>query len=206
MKKKILLKCIIVVFLLFLGVVSVCEHFQRDISGGMVRLHIIANSDNERDQSVKLKVRDAVIMAQNEIFDDGIKKELSKKEKERLLSVANEVLKSNGVDYGAFVETGSFYFPTKEYANITLPAGNYDAVRVILGDARGQNWWCVMYPPLCFNESAVGKADRESLNILKESMGEYEYEIISQENIKTVPAFKLVETWEKIKEKIRKSL
>ena len=107
------------------------------------------------------------------------------------------------MEYGAFVETGKFYFPTKRYENITLPAGQYDAVRVILGKGSGQNWWCVMYPPLCFSSSVVGKADEESLNILKESMTEFEYSIVTEESIKVVPAFKLVEIWQIVKEKVR---
>ncbi len=205
-KKGFLSKCIFIAFLLFLAVVSICERLHTDISKEIVRLHIVANSDNEYDQNVKLKVRDAVIMAQKEIFDDGIKKELTKTEREKLISVVNEALANNGAHYGADIQTGKFYFPTKEYANITLPAGNYDAVRVVLGEAKGQNWWCVMYPPLCFSEIAIGKAEEESIDILKESMTEFEYEIISEESIKTVPAFKLVETWEKLKEKIRNSL
>ncbi len=206
MKKKIFKKCIIIVFLLVLGVMAVCENIQKDISRGIVRLHIVANSDSRLDQDIKLKVRDAVIGAQSEIFVDGIKKELTDGEKAKLVSVANDVLKNNGANYDACVETGNFYFPTKKYENITLPAGNYDAVRIALGDASGQNWWCVMYPPLCFNDCAVGKADEKSLNILKESMGEFEYEMISEESIKVVPAFKLVETFQKVKEKIRNSL
>lgn len=206
MKRNFFIKCIIVVFLLFLSIVSVCEQMQKDISDGIVRLHIVANSESVHDQNVKLKVRDAVIEAQSEIFVDGIKKELTKEEKKKLLDVTIEVLNKEEVGYGAKVETGKFYFPTKKYENITLPAGNYDAVKVILGNAEGQNWWCVMYPPLCFTKSAVGKADEKSLNILKESLTEFEYEIISQESIKTVPAFKLVETWHKIKEKLKNSL
>ena len=206
MKRKVFIKCIIVVFLLFLSIVSVCEQLQKDISDGVVRLHIVANSESVHDQNVKLKVRDAVIDAQSEIFVDGIKKELTNEEKKKLLDVTIQVLNKEEVGYGAKVETGKFYFPTKKYENITLPAGNYDAVKVVLGNAEGQNWWCVMYPPLCFTKSAVGQADEKSLNILKESLTEFEYEIISQESIKTVPAFKLVETWQKIKEKLKNSL
>ena len=102
--------------------------------------------------------------------------------------------------------TDDFYFPTKEYENITLPSGNYDAVKIVLGEGKGQNWWCVMYPPLCFSESSIGVADGKSQHILKESMGDISYEIISDESVKTVPAFKVVEMWQNLKEKIKKSL
>lgn len=206
MKSKILLRCIIGVFLAFVLIAGVAEYMHRDISDGIVRLHIIANSDADIDQNVKLMVRDAVIKEQKEIFPDGVKKELNDDERQRLTVVAEGVLKNQGISYGALVETGKFYFPTKKYENITLPAGNYDAVRIVLGKGLGQNWWCVMYPPLCFTDSALGSMDKKSEHILRESMGEFEYVIISQENIKTVPAFKLVEIWQKVKEKIRNSL
>lgn len=206
MKKKILLWCIIVVFLLSVSVAAVSERMCDDISGGIVRLHIIANSDNENDQRIKLLVRDAIIKTQNEIFGDGIKKTLNNEEKEKIKQTTEKVLAEQGVLYCAKVETGNFYFPTKRYENITLPAGNYDAVRVVLGAGEGKNWWCVMYPPLCFSQSVVGKADTESLNILKESMSDFGYDIISEESIKIVPAFKIVEIFQVVKEKIKNSL
>ena len=206
MKKKILLWCIIVVFLLSVSVAAVSERMCADISGGIVRLHIIANSDDVNDQRIKLLVRDAIIECQKDIFSDGVKKTLTNEEKEKIKQTAEDVLVKQGALYGATVETGNFYFPTKRYENITLPAGNYDAVRVVLGAGAGQNWWCVMYPPLCFLESAVGNADEESLDILKESMGDFSYEIISEESIKIVPAFKIVEIFQIVKEKIRNSL
>lgn len=206
MKKKILLWCIIVVFLLSVSVAVVSERMCDDISAGIVRLHIIANSDDVNDQRIKLLVRDAIIGCQKDIFSDGIKKTLNNEEKEKIKKVAQKVLDEQDALYGATVETGNFYFPTKRYENITLPAGNYDAVRVVLGAGNGQNWWCVMYPPLCFAQSAVGKADAESLDILKESMGEFSYDIISEESVKIVPAFKIVEIFQVVKEKIKNSL
>lgn len=206
MKKKILTWCIIVVFLLSVSVVAVSERMSEDIAGGIVRLHIIANSDDTNDQRIKLLVRDAIITCQKDIFSGGIKKTLNNEEKEKIKKTTEDVLAQQGAIYGATVETGNFYFPTKRYENITLPAGNYDAVRVVLGTGAGQNWWCVMYPPLCFTQSAVGKADAESLDILKESMGDFSYDIISEESIKIVPAFKIVEILQIVKEKIRNSL
>lgn len=206
MKKKILLWCIIVVFLLSVSASAISEWMCNDISGGIVRLHIIANSDDVNDQRIKLLVRDAIIECQKDIFKDGIKKTLNNEEKEKIRKTTEDVLAEQGVLYGANVETGNFYFPTKQYENITLPAGNYDAVRVVLGAGNGHNWWCVMYPPLCFTKSAVGNADEESINILKESMSEFGYDIISEESIKIVPAFKIVEIFQVVKEKIKNSL
>ena len=196
------MRCIIGVFLAGVLAVGVAEYMHRDISSGIVRLHIIANSDKDFDQRVKLAVRDGVIAAQQEIFPDGIKRELTEAEKKKLIKTAQNILKSQGADYGVKLETGKFYFPTKEYENVTLPAGEYDAVRMVLGEGKGRNWWCVMYPPLCFTDSAVGKMENESEDILKESMGAYQYETITQNTIKVRPAFKLVEMWQEFKQKI----
>lgn len=206
MKRKILLWCIIGVFLFFVSVVSAVESVHKGVSGGIVRLHIIANSDSLADQKIKLLVRDGIISRQKEIFKDGIKKTLNNEEKEKLKKTAEKILQEECADYGASVETGKFYFPVKVYENITLPAGEYDAVRVVLGEGAGKNWWCVMYPPLCFGESYVGKMEKESLDTLKEEIGDADYEIISEESIKIVPAFKLAEVWQIVKENIKKSL
>ena len=206
MKRKVFIKCIICVFLLFLMLISVAEQMQNNIANGMTRLHIIANSDEETDQQTKLLVRNAIIKVQKEIFPNGTKDTLNSEEKEKIVKVAENVLKENNKNYGASVEMGEFYFPTKKYENITLPAGRYNAVRVILGEGKGENWWCVMYPPLCFGQYTMGIADEKSLNILKEEIGELEYSIISDENVKIIPAFKLIESIEILKEKIRKIL
>lgn len=206
MKRKIFSRIIVGVFLLLVLVASICEKTQRDIASNMLRLHIVANSDGEADQKVKLEVRDAIIEASKEIFSDNADKNLTNQEKEKLVGTATSVLRSKGIEYDAVLMSGNFYFPTKQYENITLPAGNYDAIKVVLGEGKGQNWWCVMYPPLCFTQSALGEADNESLKILKEGMSENCYELISEENIKTVPAFKAVEIWQNLKEKVRNFL
>lgn len=206
MKRKFFLRCIIGIFLLAVLSIGVCEQLQGDIADGVIRLHIVANSDSSEDQEVKLAVRDAIIEASERVFPDGVKKDIENKDKETLLYIAKETLEKKGAHYDVAIVTDNFYFPTKEYENITLPAGNYDAVKIVLGEGKGQNWWCVMYPPLCFTDSALGVADDEGRHILKESMGEFSYEIISEESIKTVPAFKAVEIWQNLKEKIRNSL
>lgn len=199
MKRKIFLRCLIIVFLSVVMVAGVCEQVQGKISGGVVRLHIIANSDSDDDQSLKLMVRDEIIKKQKEIFTDGIPKELNNEQRVKIQQIAESVC-----GYEAKVEMGRFYFPTKTYENITLPAGEYDAVRVVLGKGEGKNWWCVMYPPLCFGESAIGEMGVESQKILKHNIGKNTYEIISDESIKTVPALKILELWGGVKERAKK--
>ena len=195
MKRKIFLRCLIIVFLSVVMVAGVCEQVQRKISGGVVRLHIIANSDSEADHNVKLLVRDAIISKQKEIFPHGITRDLDNEQRAKIKQIAESIC-----GYGAKVERGRFYFPTKAYENVTLPAGEYDAVRIVLGKGEGKNWWCVMYPPLCFSESAMGKMDEESQEILKHNIGKNTYEIISDESIKMVPALKILELWGEVKE------
>lgn len=201
MKRKFFLRSLTIVFLSIVLVSGVCEHVQGEISGGVVRLHIIANSDSTEDQDIKLMVRDEIISKQKEIFPDGIPKELNNEQKEKIEQTARDILKGK---YGVTVEKGRFYFPTKSYENITLPAGEYDAIRIVLGKGNGKNWWCVMYPPLCFLESSVGEMSEENRKILKSNMGEGAYEIISDESIKTVPALKILEVWGELKEMSKK--
>lgn len=181
----------IMIFFLFAGI---CEAASKDISDGIVRLHIIANSNGTKDQRVKLLVRDEIIKMSKELSEDGVLTlQAAEENKNAIENLANSVLKNNGCDYTCHVETGNFHFPTKQYENITLPGGNYNAVRIILGEGAGENWWCVMYPPLCFTTETKGEmseSDKEKLSC-----------IINDESIVTVPAVKAIEIWDGIKQK-----
>lgn len=118
-----------------------------------LRLHVLADSDSEADQAVKLRVRDAILEETKDIFvscssaDEAVIKATEKKEEIR--QTAERVLRENGFNYGAEVFIEEEYFGTRQYENVSLPAGNYTALRVILGEGEGHNWWCVMFPPLC---------------------------------------------------------
>jgi stage II sporulation protein R len=124
----------------------------------LIRLHIIANSNDPGDQAMKYRVRDAIIAA----FRPELLKLRSRTEAEALLaakqgkivSIAEQVMASNGRRYPARVQIGDFDFPTRTYGNLVLPAGNYRAVRIVLGQGAGANWWCVLFPPLCFVDAA----------------------------------------------------
>lgn len=128
------------------------------------RLHIIANSNSAEDQAVKLEVRDAVLEYEAENLDAvsaaKTREELMTHGAE-LLEIIEGVLRSNGFDYGAQMLVGTFPFPDREYNGVLYPAGDYDAFRVILGDGAGENWWCVMFPPLCILKSDNGKIDTD---------------------------------------------
>lgn len=120
----------------------------------LIRFHVIANSDSTFDQNVKLQVRDAVIKETEALLGDAE----SSKEAENILSahqseiiqIANDVLRQYHCDYRATADLGTQMFPAKAYGNRIFPAGKYNAFRIILGDGAGKNWWCVLYPPLCF--------------------------------------------------------
>jgi stage II sporulation protein R len=144
----------------------------------VLRMHILANSDSEADQEVKLKVRNALLTASEELFQNcETKQELisrAKSVKSQIVKIANRTLAENGFAYTADVEVVNMYFDDRIYDDITMPAGEYETIRVTLGEADGKNWWCVMYPPLClpyaFGENTVDTQylTPEEIDILKQ--------------------------------------
>lgn len=125
----------------------------------LVRLHVVANSNNPGDQAVKLKVRDRILQEIGAELTsasdarqalDAVGAELG-----RIQTLAADELARNGYTYGAAATVGAFNFPERTYGSLTLPAGRYNALRVVLGEGRGQNWWCVLFPPLCLVDLAV---------------------------------------------------
>lgn len=120
----------------------------------LIRLHVLANSDSEEDQKLKLKVRDAVLhylSPKLEDIEDGAQaRQVILAHKADLIKLAYRIVLENGYYYPVDLEVGVFDFPIKSYGDLVLPAGPYEAVRILIGDAQGANWWCVLYPPLCF--------------------------------------------------------
>ena len=125
-----------------------------EIRSKMLRMHVIANSDSESDQNLKLKVRNAVLEAGKEVFDGSVTASDAKEriipQIDKLESAALDVIESEGYSYDVKITVSDEYFPTRTYDNsVTLPAGVYTAVQVVIGGGRGHNWWCVMLPPMC---------------------------------------------------------
>lgn len=118
-----------------------------------IRLHVVANSDNKSDQQVKLKVRDAIVKDCSMLFEDSKSSdesyEIVKFNSEKIKQIANNTLLNSGYSYEAQIETGKFRFPDRLYETTAFPAGEYRALKVVLGNGEGKNWWCVLYPPLC---------------------------------------------------------
>lgn len=129
----------------------------------VVRVHILANSDSEADQAVKMRVRDAVTAAGAGLLDGVTTREEAEQRLQealpRLTEVARDCVRQAGFSYPVTAELTEMYFTTRVYENATFPAGRYHAVRISIGQAKGRNWWCVMYPPLCVSAAT----DKDSL-------------------------------------------
>lgn len=161
----------------------------------MLRMHVIANSDSEADQALKLKVRDAVLKEGKEIFNGSVTAEQAEEKilphTEQLRQTALDVIKNEGYNYDVQITVQKEYFSTRTYDNyVTLPAGYYTAVKVIIGEGAGQNWWCVMFPPMCL---PAADAECEISDVLTEE----ETEIVTGTE-KYQFKFKIVEFFENL--------
>jgi stage II sporulation protein R len=152
--------------------------------GELLRFHVIANSDSPYDQEVKIKVRDAVLAylapKMKGLDSSGKTREVIENNRTNIITVANQVLAMYGANYKAGMEIGQFEFPVKLYGTVVVPAGKYEAVRITLGQASGKNWWCVLFPPLCFidiNSSIATQQDADSLSKARESGVEKKIEL-----------------------------
>lgn len=183
------------------GEVKKISTSSEDYKDKLIRFHVIANSDSEEDQNLKLKVRDAIInylqpkLLESESIEES--ELIIKKEYDELENISKNIILENGYDYDVKVGIDYSEFPTKQYSNVVLPAGEYKALRIIIGEGKGKNWWCVMFPPLCFVDEQKGIIDKETDDKLREVLTEEEYELISQKTSKQVNRvqikFKIVE-------------
>lgn len=188
----------ILTFLLFLYT-SLCafsyaKSVSTDISDSVFRLHVLANSDSEEDQALKYKVRDNLINYMNSICTETTSKDeaisIANNHLDNFKKIAEDTISANGYNYTVQVQVGNFEFPTKTYGDISLPAGNYDALRVNIGEAKGQNWWCVMFPPLCFIDVSSGVVPDDSKEVLKNSMNEEDFALVSESDESSEISFK----------------
>ena len=150
----IILALIFSVLLSFTSFSAYCN----EIENGVLRLHILANSDSAKDQELKLAVRDSILENSENIFESASNKEdalkNAKENLPKIINTARKTIKENGYDYSVSGEVEKCYFNTRVYDNFTLPAGYYDAVRIKIGSAKGKNWWCVLFPEVCISASA----------------------------------------------------
>ena len=192
---KLLIKslCIAFVLTVFYSVIpfqAECEQ----ISNEVFRLHILANSDSEEDQSLKLRVRDSLLRYTDRLFSEVENSDeaerIARDNLESLRAVAQREVYANGYDYKVKAEVVNMYFNTRYYERYTMPAGMYDALRITIGSGEGHNWWCVMYPSICIS-SAV-ETDKRVEDIFSQN----QQEIVKGNEFKY--KFKVVEIFEKI--------
>ena len=190
---------ILLLFILYtlLSAFSYSNAVSSDLSNNIFRLHVIANSDSFEDQNLKLLVKDELIKYMNSICKNiTTKKEAIKLAKENIdtfHNIAKKVIKENGFDYDVNIDIGNFAFPTKAYGDISLPSGFYDALKVEIGSSTGQNWWCVMFPSLCFIDISEGVVPEESKQNLQDNMETENYKLISSDTFEFKFKFKLGE-------------
>ena len=189
--------CFLLVFLLFIYVIFCAKSYSNavssELSNAVFRLHVLANSDSDQDQQLKLKVRDALLSYMNTLCSDCNTKEeaitIANEHKDDFQKIAENTIIENGYNYSIKIKINNFYFPTKSYGDISLPAGYYDALRVEIEEAKGQNWWCVMFPSLCFIDISSGIVSSEGKEKLENNLDTESYELISENQ--TSPEFKL---------------
>jgi len=199
--KKILNFCLLM-FLLFVYVFISAQSYvtavSTNLSDAVFRLHVIANSNSDEDQALKLKVRDSLLDYMNEICSNCSTKEeaisIAQSHKFEFQKIAEQTITENRYNYDVKININNFYFPTKNYGDISLPAGMYDALRVEIGEAKGQNWWCVMFPSLCFIDISSGVVDNEAKENLEENLEKESYTIISESKNSNIKfKFRLIE-------------
>lgn len=160
-KKKIIAAVAAGLFILLWSLCVYSEMTFRNISNNVLRLHVLANSDSEQDQALKLKVRDCVLAETNLILENCESRleaeQYIAENMDRLSQVAVDCIAAQGYAYPVTVRMEDIYFPTRTYEGGSLPAGVYKALRVEIGKAEGKNWWCVLFPQLCFVNASVAK-------------------------------------------------
>lgn len=179
---------------------SICSFAKtsEEIRSDVLRLHVIANSDSSVDQNLKLRLRDYILEEGEDIFDGSVNVENAVKKIEpklaELENSAESFVKNAGFDYDVKITLSNEYFTTRTYESVTLPAGKYLALRVVIGSGEGHNWWCVMFPPMCV--PAADKKD-EIENVFTDK----EIKLVESKP-KYEPRFKVVEIYEQIRETI----
>lgn len=159
------------------------SELQERISKEVFRFHVLANSDSDEDQEVKLGVRDAVLAFMKDEMGEEASAEATKEwaagHLEEIKETALCALREKGFDYGVRAEVTTCYFPEKRYGDVVFPDGDYEALRIELGRGAGHNWWCVLYPNLCFMDTTCAVVSDEGKEELKETLKEDEYEMIT---------------------------
>jgi len=174
-------------FLIAVSLVCTVNKTEYALSNGVIRLHVKANSNSDEDQVLKLKVRDRILKEMEELSQSGASiEDIRRKTAESLKNIENiaiEEIKKQGYNYDVTAKLGKSEFPTKTYGDMTLPAGTYEALVVEIGSGDGENWWCVMFPPLCFADEAYAGTSPASEEILISNLGKDTYSMVKSDKI-----------------------
>lgn len=182
---KMFIKSLLCAFIIYTALtMTEFDAQSREISNEVLRLHIIANSDSARDQQIKLLVRDKVQSMCKDLYPEGCTKKQARSILENklpeLVQAACETLREQNCDLPVHGEIVNMYFTNRVYDDITLPAGNYDALRLTIGNGEGHNWWCVMFPPICIAASGGDISDvltDEQTELVKSDKIEYKFKL-----------------------------
>ncbi len=174
---------------------------QDALAAEVLRLHVVANSDSDTDQAVKLQVRDAILAAATPYLDGVHNQEEAEQalrpHLQELAQAGAEVLAQAGLSYPITVSITDQWFPTKEYTDFALPAGTYRSLQVILGEGQGHNWWCVVFPPLCLGSVSEESVETSASGVLSED----QISLISEQDGEYVLRFKVLEWWDSLVQK-----
>ena len=203
MKNLLTITAVIAFIFIFIGLMPV--HGEAEVYDSVLRLHVLANSDTDEDQALKLKVRDSILSASAPIMEGCETREEAiaalTAAIPTLTSAASETIQREGFDYPVRIELCEEDYPTKSYESFCFPSGEYLSLRVLIGDAAGQNWWCVLFPPLCLS-AATDQSDAEEAFIAV-GLTDDQYKIITETDSPTYQVrFKILETIEDTKNDI----
>lgn len=186
------------------------EAYMDGIRDEIIRFHVRANSDSEEDQALKLKVRDKILketkylLKESKSIDET--RSIMKNNLDNIKYIAQKVLEDEGENYDVNVTFGIERFPTRKYGNLVFPAGEYEALVVEIGEGKGQNWWCVMFPPLCFVDITNGTPAHVEEDLMEVLSEEEINSLLAEKNPPIVLKSKLVELFEKTKNYIANKL
>lgn len=200
-KKLLICTLIILALAMFSGLFPV--HGESEIYDTVVRLHVLANSDSEEDQALKLKVRDEIIKVVSPAVEGCSSQDEAISSINSIMgdiqNRAEQVIKNQGYDYSVSVEIDREHYPTKTYESCAFPEGEYVSLKVCIGEAQGQNWWCCLFPPLCLSAASADDAESNEEAFISVGLSSDQYKIITEtENPKYKIRFKILETFSRL--------
>ena len=184
MKRRYVL-AVIAIFMVLMGTMMNVKwsHMKADLAGKVFRFHVLANSDREEDQALKMRVKEEILAYMKQELPTSDSAEITKAwARENLHNItdrAQQLVKREGYDYTVTAKVTSCDFPEKSYGDITFPAGEYEALRIEIGESKGQNWWCVLYPNLCFIDAVNAVVPQEGKEELKQVLEEDTYKMVT---------------------------